>query len=356
MKILHIVNSFSEGGVESLLLELLPRIANNGYQIDLLILNRHAIALKDNIEKKGINVIVGNYGNVYDPRNICLIKSYIKKYDAVHVHLFPTQLYAAIAKLLCKPRIPFFTSEHGSYNNRRNYKWFRHIDKWFYCKYDKLVAVSPTVKKSLQRWVNLDSVVICNGINLDRFQKNIEMQLQREELSFTSDDKIIIMVARFGLPKDHDTVIKALCHLGAEYKVIFVGSGERMEACRTLANKLNVDQRVRFIGNCTNPEYYTYISDVAVLCTDNEGLSISTIEYAAMGKPIIVSDVESMRDNFGDYVIMVEPHNDVELAQAITKIMDDRTLYRQLAEKSIICASKFDINNAAKQYCELYKK
>lgn len=70
MKILHITNRLSEGGVESFLLNLLPQLKVNGHEVELLVLNKEAISMKTIFEDRGIKVYVGRYANLYNPLNI----------------------------------------------------------------------------------------------------------------------------------------------------------------------------------------------------------------------------------------------------------------------------------------------
>jgi glycosyltransferase involved in cell wall biosynthesis len=95
MKILHVTNNFSEGGVETFLLTLLPALKNAGHDITLLVLDKNKAKLTPVIAQQGISVCVGKYNNVHDPRNIFLIRSFIRrgKYDIVHAHLFPHAIF-----------------------------------------------------------------------------------------------------------------------------------------------------------------------------------------------------------------------------------------------------------------------
>lgn len=71
-----ITNALSEGGVESLLLDLCRSlITSYHYKVSILVLNKNAVCLKQQFENFGIDVIVGKYSNVYNPLNIFLIKN-----------------------------------------------------------------------------------------------------------------------------------------------------------------------------------------------------------------------------------------------------------------------------------------
>ena len=88
MKILHITNSLSEGGVESFLLNLLPRLREKGYAVELLVLNRNSVSMKKVFEDNGIKVNIGKYNNLYNPFNVFVLRKYLTYYDIIHVHLW----------------------------------------------------------------------------------------------------------------------------------------------------------------------------------------------------------------------------------------------------------------------------
>lgn len=73
----------------------------DGHTIDLLVLNASAMSMSAAFKSVGVNVIRGTYHHVYNPLNIAVIAWQLKKqrYDVVHAHLFPTQYFAAVAKM-----------------------------------------------------------------------------------------------------------------------------------------------------------------------------------------------------------------------------------------------------------------
>ena len=74
MKILHITNSLSEGGVESFLLQLLSQLVQQRYEVDVLVLNKNKTVLRPEFEKYGIRIFTGPTGSPYSPVNNCCIR------------------------------------------------------------------------------------------------------------------------------------------------------------------------------------------------------------------------------------------------------------------------------------------
>lgn len=356
MRILHLANSFSEGGVEALLSDVLPLQTGLGHRVDLLVLNKNRIALKKQIEAKGIHVFVGKYIRQYNPLNIGVICKYMKGYDIVHTHLYPTQLYAVIAKLFCKDgKVKLITTEHNTYNHRRDIPVLRWVDKWMYRRYDKIIAISRATRDNLYEWAGVDSEIVYNGIFLSRFNLYKDKTIKREQFGIASDAIVLIMVARFSEQKDQATVIKAISKLPEQVHLILVGTGEEMNKCIRLTQQLKVDNRVHFIGYTPNPEYYIAISDIGILSSYWEGFGISVVEYMAMHKPVIVSKLPGVGEVVGEAAITVEPQDVREMIHAVTQLMQDRNFYSLMADKALERSAKFDISNTVKCLDEVYQ-
>jgi len=360
MKIFHITNELSEGGVGTFLLALLPMLKKAGNKVELLVLGEANSALVSDMSSQGITVHVGKYASIYDPRNIFLINSYIKQgnYDIVHAHLFPTQYLVSIAKMITKNNAKFITTEHGSYNKRRNRAILRPIEKMMYRRYDAIVGCSNDSSTNLKKWLackRTKITTIANGINLQIAKTAIGYT--KQELNLPDDAKILIMVARFFEAKDHKTVVKAVPFLEQNVHVLFCGSGEEgVKECQLLAQKLEVEERVHFLGNRKDISRLLKSSDVAVLSSFNEGMPLSLIEYMAAGLPSICTDVCGSQELAQNYGILF-PVGDYEcLAREVNKLLENKEYYNEVAQKCYNRAQDFSQETMMKNYTNLYKQ
>lgn len=100
MKILHVITSLRTGGAEKLMIELLPRLKEYGYEVDLLLFDGTDTAFRRDAESSGIKVMeLGKGGSVYSPIKLFKLFSYLKKYDVVHTHNTAPQFFAAISSI-----------------------------------------------------------------------------------------------------------------------------------------------------------------------------------------------------------------------------------------------------------------
>ena len=106
-------------------------------------------------------------------------------------------------------------------------------------------------------------------------------------------EKIVLMVAAMREQKDHETLIRASKLLPQEYRIIFVGEGERMEEVQNYARE-NGSASILFLGRRADVPSIMKASDVFVLSSKWEGFGLVVVEAAATGLPVVASDVDGL--------------------------------------------------------------
>lgn len=348
MRILHIITSLRTGGAEKLMVDLLPRLRDLGNDVELLLFDGTRTPFYEELENTGIKIhTLSVGGNVYNPLNIFRTYRYIKKYDIVHAHNTACQLFVAICSLLCS--VVLFTTEHTTTNRRRNWWWYKPIDKWMYTRYNKIICISDQALKSLEDFhgKNDKNIVIYNGINLDKYLKPIKNITNNK-------DFIITMIAGFRYQKDQDTLIRALSLLPKNFKLWLIGDGERRQELENLASSLSIENRVKFGGIRNDIPQLLEQTDIVVLSSHWEGLSLSSIEGMASGRPFIASDVDGLREIVNENGILF-PHGDEKtLAHEIKSLCENPDRYKQIAIACQAKAKQYDINITAKKYNNLH--
>lgn len=350
MKILHVITSLRTGGAEKLMVDLLPRLRDLGNDVELLLFDGTRTPFYDKLEKTGIKInSLSIEGNVYNPLNILKLRKYLKGYDIVHTHNTACQLFAAVCGVLCS--VVLVTTEHNTSNRRRGWKWYVPIDRWMYSRYKKVICISDQALASLEDFHGKDSknTVIYNGIDIQQYLNPLTDISSKENYTIT-------MVAGFRYQKDHDTLIKACSLLPGNYTLRLVGDGERKPILQKLANELGIENRVEFCGLRSDIPEILAESDINVLSSHFEGLSLSSIEGMASGRPFVASDVNGLREIVSGHGILF-PHGDEKaLAHEITKLCEDTEYYRRVATACQQKAQQYDIAIMAQQYNTVYKK
>lgn len=350
MKILHVITSLRTGGAEKLMVELLPRLRDMGHEVDLCVFDGIMTAFYQELVNAGIKIIPLRLGgSVYDPRNIFSLCSLIRNYEVVHTHNTACQLFAAIASLCC-PQVSLVTTEHNTTNRRRGRWYLKPGDLWMYGRYKKIICISDQARKNLVDYIGDTEkiVTIYNGIDLCRFQK-VSLKEERSD-----GKKVITMVSAFRAQKDHKTLIKAFDLLPDDYILQLVGDGELRNETEAFAKKHASGDRIFFFGNRSDIPEILANSDVVVLSSHYEGLSLSSIEGMASGKPFIASDVEGLHEIVAEAGIFFPHENADTLASQIRRCCTDKDYAVEVGANCTARAQKYDISKMAEHYAMLY--
>ena len=359
MKVLQIINSLATGGAEKLLLETLPLYKQKGIEMDLLVLNESNDPFMKELKGMGICNIysIGN-GSVYNPLHIFKLMSYIRKYDMVHVHLFPAQYWVVFAKLLSFSKTKLVFTEHNTSNRRLENPIFSFIDKLIYKFYKKVVCITPEIKTILVAHSGLNSntfEVIENGVNLATIKNASTLKKIEINPSLLEGDTILIQVAGFREQKDQKTAIEAMALLPKCCKLLLVGVGPLKEECETLVANLGLENNVIFLGVRMDVPQLLKTADIVLLSSKYEGLSLSSIEGMASGKPFVASDVPGLTEVVQGAGVLFPVGNAKQLGFEISKLITNTGHYNAVANACQQRAESYDIHKMVDQHITLYK-
>lgn len=355
MKILQIINDLSTGGAEKLILDSVPLYQKKGLTVDVLLLNNTETQFKSHLKETSKGKIDGlTIGSIYNPFLIFKIIPYLKKYDIIHFHLFPTLYWVVIAKWISFSKVKLVYTEHSTNNKRRGNRVFKILDKFIYNSLDKIVTIADDVDMYLKEHINLplDKLqIINNGVDVEYYHA---AEPYLKSVFFNNDDFILIQVSSFRYPKDQKTLIRCLLFLPEKMKLLLVGDGPLIRETKALVEELKLKERVKFLGNRNDVSRLLNTSDIVVLSSIYEGLSLSSIEGMSVGKPFISSNVQGLREIVDGYGLLFEQGNHEELANIILSLYNNSEFYNKIAEQCYLRAKEFDIQTMIKQYIQLY--
>ena len=354
MRILHVITSLYTGGAERLMVDLLPLLCEMGnHQVDLLLFNGVETLFRKEIEVRGIKVFSLSMTNdVYHPRNLFKLRKYLNQYDIIHTHNTAPQLYVPLAKVLTHSKARLVTTEHNSTNSRRIKWWYKPIDRWMYRQYDVIICIADQTQTNLEKHIGKSNriVTIYNGVDVDRIIHPIKDISGQNEF-------VITMVSAFRKQKDHETLFRALSRLPGNYRLRLVGGGEKedRERLHSFCSHLRLNDRVEFMGVRTDVPDILESSDIIVLSSHWEGLSLSSIEGMASGRPFIASDVDGLHEIVSGAGILFHHGDDQDLAEKIQYLCERPDEYQVVAKRCQDKARQFDISVMAGHYINLYK-
>lgn len=196
--------------------------------------------------------------------------------------------------------------------------------------------------------------VIPNGVDLKRF-KGLE---RKPHQGF-----IIMTIARLEKVKGIEYLIRAFTRPGLLGRpgltLLIIGDGSERKNLEDLAKKLELEEKVKFLGEIPNekvPEYLA-MADCFVLPSLKEGFGIAVLEAMAAGLPVVASKVGGILDivEDGKTGLLVEPGNPEEIAQAINKIYQNSALREQLINNAMAVLKYYDWENISERVFKIYE-
>ena len=357
MKVLHIITSLNIGGAEKLMVDLLPQLKGRGVEVELVVFVGNRTMFYDQLEREGIKITsFASKGSVYNPLHIVRLYRYLKKnrFDVIHTHNTAPQIFAAIVAMLSS--LSLVTTEHNTSNRRRDWKWYCLIDKWMYGMYKRVICISDAAEHNIREYLGCDKsdnryLTVYNGVDVDRFAN------AQPRTDYQTNKKVVTMVAGFRHQKDQDTLIRAMKHLSkGEYELWIVGDGERRGELENLVQTLGLNDQIKFWGIRGDVPSLLKSSDVVVMSSHYEGLSLSNIEGMSVGKPFIASDVDGLHEMTQGAGLLFTHGDDKQLAELIQTLMNDSTYYNQVASQCLLRAKQYDISRMVDGYMGVYEE
>lgn len=360
LKILYVITSLRFGGAEKLVVELSLRLKRDGHEVEVFLLDSTDTPLVKLLEDEGVLIYKASKGyfQMWNLFQFSKLKKLLRKnkYNIVHTHNTPAQILAYLAESREKTATTFITTEHNTYNRRRVLPLVSLFDRKMYGFYDKVICVSDGTRINLLRYLSspiIDNkyVTIFNGVDFSKYRVG-----KIEKPDEYKEKVVILMVAAFRKQKDQPTLIRALKHLPDNYVVWLAGDGIRRIKCERLVKQLNIENRVIFLGNRTDIPALYGMADIIAISSHYEGMSLSSIEALASGKPMIASDVEGLREIVGKVGILFREGDEKDLSEKILSLKD----HEEVAEKNIIsgssCIEEFDIYKTYTEYKKIYSR
>ena len=163
-------------------------------------------------------------------------------------------------------------------------------------RHDAIVVLTEVMKEHYRKVIPLNKMtVINNGRNVSSKgidQNDIEILNQ-----FKGKYKILGIACVLTRRKGVQQVIEALPKL-SDFAFVIIGDGPEKENLESLADLLGVRDRCLFLGKRSEGNRYNHYFDFYVFPSYMEGLPLSLLEGAAMGKAIICSGIDIHREIF----------------------------------------------------------
>jgi len=255
-----------------------------------------------------------------------------EKPDLVHVHsrrgadvwgglaASLTQTRAVITRRVDNPEAP----------------WIARIK---YGRYVKIIVISEAIQRVLISQTVPAGRMVCipSGIDPDPYRRACDPSWFRETFELTPTDRAVGVVAQLIPRKGHRFLLEAAPAILArfpEIKFLFFGRGPMREDLERLSEEKGVSHAVRFAGFRKDMARILPCLDLVVHPATLEGLGVSLLEAAASGRAIVAARAGGIPEvvYHGLNGLLVEPGNAGELAQAVSRVLEDPGLGARLGD------------------------
>src|SRR5262249_49319749 len=133
--------------------------------------------------------------------------------------------------------------------------------------------------------------------------------------------------------KGVDILIRVLGRVGRDALLLLAGDGPDVAACRALAASLGLGDHVRFLGLRNDVERVYAAADVVVMPSLwDEAFGLVVVEAMAAGRAVVVTASGAMPEIVGDCGLVVPRRDEVAMAGAIGRLLDNDTLRARIGQ------------------------
>lgn len=202
--------------------------------------------------------------------------------------------------------------------------------------------------------------VIYNGLDLSRFSDETG---NATKFGLPEKARFVTLVANLRHSVKNIPMFlraaKSVAEAVPDAHFVIAGEGELESELRSLASSLDLDERVLFIGRCTNVPSLLSASYACVLTSVAEGFSNSILEYMAAGKPVVATEVGGASEVIidGESGYLIPSDDDAALAARLIELLNDAEMAHRVGERGRkLVGAKFSREANLRDTVELYKE
>ena len=331
MRILHTEASCGWGGQEIRILEEAKGLIGRGHDVSLACPPEARIFSE--AQRYGVPAAALPIGRK-SLRSLIALRRHIARTrpDVINTHSSTDTWIAALARLFLAAPPPLVRTRHISAPIPRNA-----ASRWLYTRATThIVTTGERLRETLIRDNGYPGGMITSiptGVDPQRFQPGDRLAA-RQALGLDPALRYVGIVATLRSWKGHHYLIDACREIkGHDWRLLIIGDGPRRDYLREMVARLQLGERVSFLGQRDDPERWLPAFDLFCLPSyANEGVPQAMVQAMLAGVPIVTTPVGSITEmvEHEKSALLVAPENSSALAQAIQRLLDEPELGSRL--------------------------
>lgn len=254
-----------------------------------------------------------------------------EKVDIVHSHLYwPTVL----ARIATPKNIPLITTIHAFIASSVEYKkWYIKLLDSISYKFHRNIIVT-VAEGALKEYFSFLKVKPYKAYALHTFV-DVKIFNNKKAISEREDNDVfrLITVGALRQQKNHRFLIKAFEQLdNKKFKLDIFGEGPLRQELQDQIDKHKINVNLK--GEVKNIENIINQYDLYVMSSTFEGFSLSVLEAMAMKMPLLLSDIESFREQCQHTAVYFKLDNVNDFTDKLNMLSQNKNLLISLSEKS----------------------
>lgn len=342
MIVLHILHELKYSGAEIMYVDASPVFKSFGCKLSVVATGTNLGEFAPKFEDAGYAVYhktIPNKKSIlnrvrYYIKFIKFIKS--KRFNLVHNH--SSAMYWGMALCAKLAGIKCVHTFHNVFPTLWYTRWYHIWLRWsakklFNCTFQ---TISNSVYHNECSTFFNKTTLINNWYGSNRFYPANEGEKKAIRKEMNIDEKALVLISVGGCShiKRHSDIIKALPLIIEKYSstvYLHLGKGDVLCEEEELAMELGVNENIRFLGNQNDVRKFLIASDIYLMPSKYEGISITTIEAMACKIPAILYDVPGLRDFNKETETAILIEEDVKvLAKQVILLHGDKTKQYQI--------------------------
>lgn len=230
---------------------------------------------------------------------------------------------------------------------------------------DTVVAISESTKEEAVKYLGIDPQKIWVTPLASRYSRDylagIDTNALQQQVTYDFSQPYLLFVSTIEPRKNIVTLIEAFNHLKKQRRiehnlVLIGGKGWRYEPIFEAIVRSPYSKDIYHLDYLSDDlvALFYKLATAFVYPSFYEGFGLPVLEAMTLGTPVVCANTSSLPEVAGDAAIFVDPHQPLELAEAIYQIVNSSLLRDRLIQQGYQQSAKFSWATTAQKTVEAY--